>query len=630
MKTRLTLGMMIALAVTLNGEENKWTAGDGDWNSDANWSKGNLPGETDTAVIDSTGEVTFDIGDGNESTILNMNIGSVDGSSLVISSGTLNSQNSSNYGRGVYLGEEEGTSGKITVTGNGILNVKGADSGGTFAMSIGTSGDGELDISGKGRVQVDGFLTIGGRQPINNYPLPTSGKGIVNISGEGVLSGTKNVYVGAAGKAYINVSDSGRFEGKDIFIGSDSYSAESHGEVTLNDNAVMYADWSFNLGWGGYGKLTLNGQSKAIGRRAIEIGLEGTGILEMNDSSYVESINNLFMGRYAGSEGKLVMNDNSRLVLDVDGGDGYGFLVVGYQGKGEFTINGGSFANKNAIYVGYDAGSEGVVNLNGGTVETKGILGRNGTGAVNFNGGYVKAAADSYTDFISDTQVTIHGNGATIDTNGQDLSVNSTVLGNGLLLKVGTGDLSMSRQNTSTGGITVNAGGLIAAHADGLGTGIVTVNTGASLDSTVALANAGGIVINGGTFSNNGDEVGTFVLTDQFSLDSGIYNLTILSTLDFDVVMGNGLNTFTLGNGGILDLAGSTIDYFETYQIFDNFASGTVDSGLTINGYDTANWEAVVDDTGLLYFMQRSNIPEPAGASLCLFGLAVLCLRRKL
>lgn len=623
-------GMLIlSLAGTLCAADNIWNPGNGDWSTPSNWSKGEAPGSSDTVLINNGAEVTFDIGEGNTSDILNMTIGSAGGSGLIIESGTLNSSNSPSYGRGVYVGEDEGSSGRLEVGGTGILNITGANGGGVFALSVGTAGDGELDISGTGRVNVTGYVTLGGRQPINEYPVATTGTAIVNISGQGVLSSDNNMYIGASGRADVNVSGQGRIEADDFFLGSDSYSAASHGEVTLSDSAVMYASWSINLGWGGYGKLTLNGDSQAIGRRNITVGLNGTGILELNDRSYVESINNLFIGHYAGSEGKLVMNDQSRMYLGEDGGAGYGHLVVGYEGKGEFTVNGGSFSMKQGIYVGYNAGSEGVVNLNGGTVETRGILGYNGEGSVHFNGGYLKAADSSYTDFISDTDVTIHAGGATIDTSGQNLNITASLLGTGLLLKVGQGDLSLAAANLSSGGISVEAGGIIAAHANGLGTGTVLVYAGATLDSSVALAYAGGMVIDGGSLGNNGGDVGTFSLADEFVMHSGTYHLTILSVLDFDVILGSGTNTFAL-NGGTIDLFGSHIDYEETYQIFDNFADGHVGTGLSVTGYDTANWQAVVDDSGLLYFLQVSNIPEPSSTGLLLGGLILSgCIRRR-
>ncbi len=438
--------------------------------------------------------------------------------------------------------------------------------------------------------------------------LHIRGESELNLSGTGKLSVLKEVFINGG---RLNLSGDSSLSMGSSTVQSNLYLGHekgTHGEANVGGDAVLSISWGIQMGWGGTASLSLTDNAKVYAMRNLEIGMSNSSTVEINDNAYLYTMNNLFLGRYSTGEGKLIIN-GGKMYLDQDGGAGYGVLVVGGEGKGEFTINGGELSMKEYIRLSNSSSADGVVNLNGGLVQTRGIHqyaggdGNWGSGQINFNGG-------------------------TIDTNGQDLRVNSTVSGVGTLTKTGAGLLAFSQSNTMTGDINVLQGGIVAANENALGTGTVLLNTGTTLDSSVTGANMGALSVSGGSVSFNGTDVGQYNLSGDLVVDGGTFYINIASTANFDKFVGDASNVFSLSNL-LIDLSGSTIDYSSTYWILEGFLSGDVDQGtLSIIGYDTTNWLAHLDNNGVLSFTQK--IPEPAAAGLLgLLALAAVMRRKK-
>lgn len=173
-------------------------------------------------------------------------------------------------------------------------------------------------------------------------------------------------------------------------------------------------------------------------------------------------------------------------------------------------------------------------------------------------------------------------------------------------LKGGTGTQTLAGTNAYNGGTTVAGGVLIAASNKALGNGDVTVN--------------------GGQLSLNGSTVQTLTLGTgaDFGMSSGTLLLNYASTSSYDQIVGTVGGVLTL-SGGIIDLGNSGWDYSQTYNIFTGFGSGSV-AGLSYANYDSVNWQANINNNGVLSF---SAVPEPSTYLLAVLGCGFFLLARR-
>jgi autotransporter-associated beta strand protein len=129
--------------------------------------------------------------------------------------------------------------------------------------------------------------------------------------------------------------------------------------------------------------------------------LSGTGILSATQYQYVgysgtgsftqsggtSSVQGpLYLGYNAGASGTYTLSGGSPSIPYYNNNS----LYVGYSGTGAFTQSGGTNASI-SLCLGYNAGSSGAYNLNGGTLVVPSISGGAGTAAFNFGGGTLLA-----------------------------------------------------------------------------------------------------------------------------------------------------------------------------------------------------------------------------------------------
>jgi hypothetical protein len=187
------------------------------------------------------------------------------------------------------------------------------------------------------------------------------------------------------------------------------------------------------------------------------------------------------------------------------------------------------------------------------------------------------------------------------------------------------------------GPTNVTAGTLSVATSTTLAstTGTVTVGGGtgsASFTSTVASATVGGplTITSNGTVSPDGASIGSFTLGQgkALTMSGGALAVSIASPTAFDQILepaGGTPAAFSI-TGGTLNLTGDTINYADSYPVLSGFNASSSVSGLSIAGYDTADYTASLNSAGVLSF---TAVPEPAGVALLAIGAAGLLARRR-
>jgi len=212
------------------------------------------------------------------------------------------------------------------------------------------------------------------------------------LFGTSTASGLKNTYVGLIGTGVISVSGTGylwtrnlQLAGEDrpdhVFFGLSA-------SLNLSDNAVYECD-----GW-------------------ISVGFFGNGYINISDNASLEIVaagQELVLGNYPPYNGEPV----STGTLNQSGGtvQVYGNTIVGKGGNGTLTMTGGLFeikddgASEPKLIVAQGINSNGTVNLNGGTLYSKGFPdvdndGQAASAVINFNTGklYTRHTATTEND----------------------------------------------------------------------------------------------------------------------------------------------------------------------------------------------------------------------------------------
>ena len=305
------------------------------------------------------------------------------------------------------IGYFEGSSGTYSLTGNGYLSVPN-----TYIEYLGYSGTGTFTQSG-GTNSSGSYLVLGyGSSTIGTY----------NLSG-GSLYSAVDLYVGNSGSGSFTQSGGTNLVGTSVFLG---YNSGSSGTYNLN-GGFLSASYEF-IGVSGTGSFTQTG---------------GTN----NSGSY------LALGYYLGSSGTFNLNGGG-LYLSSSGAE-----YVGYSGTGIVTQSGGvNNCGISPLTLGYNTGSSGTYNLNGGLLILSSLSRGSGSVAFNFNGGTLQASGS----FSSNLPIELgtSGGGATFDTAGYAVTLSGALSGPGGLTKVGTGTLVLTTADTYVGGTNI-AGGAI-------------------------------------------------------------------------------------------------------------------------------------------------------------------------
>src|SRR5438445_254715 len=111
----------------------------------------------------------------------------------------------------------------------------------------------------------------------------------------------------------------------------------------------------------------------------------GAGAFNQTGGPNTINGDSLYLGYYVGSTGSYTLSNGS---LAVGGNTGFEYLGYGAQTTGTFTQSGGT-NNSVDLFIGYGAGSNGTYTLNAGSLTQtfEEIVGYNGAGSFTQNGG---------------------------------------------------------------------------------------------------------------------------------------------------------------------------------------------------------------------------------------------------
>jgi autotransporter-associated beta strand protein len=296
--------------------------------------------------------------------------------------------------------------------------------------------------------------------------------------------------------------------------------------------------------------------------------------LTIFDNAAITVAGNLGIGR-----ARLSIAGSSVIQAGTIGGGGiafspkWGYLTL--SGNANVTATNGIYGNTSAWGI----------NLNGGTLTTKGINASDYStlGAyLHFNGTTVRASESNpaFVTLSNGTKAYIGTGGANIDTNGQDIGIaailadassaspatngGTTLSGTGFLTKSGLGTLVLTQAPTYSGATTVSAGTLVASNGFN-GATAVTISSGATLRVDAA-AGQGRAASFGGA--------GTLI----FNPGSGS---------GYSIGWSPGL-TLQMSPGGLIRVQSGTATqgYGYTYNWGGNQAGMTIDSGAVFDTWD--------------------------------------------
>ncbi len=304
----------------------------------------------------------------------------------------------------------------------------------TGQLYIGDNGTGSLTIQDGGVVNTQQNAVIG----VNSDGSGT-GVGTVTVTGRdtnghaSTLNVANTIYVGEdAQDNRLDIQNGGVVNSGQGIVGDAS---GSQGTVTVsgrdaNGNA---STWSTN--------------------NNIYVGFSGNGTLNIADGGAVVSsapggaAATVYIGYLAGSQGTVTISSSngnaSTLTTSSD-------IEVGVGGTGTLNVGkGGVVRSGSDVTIAEVSGASGTLNLNGdasgrGVLETSAVNAGAGTATLNLNGGILRATQDS-ADFLNGfVALTVGAGGAWFDTNTHDITVGTSFSGTSSFNKLGLGTLTLT------------------------------------------------------------------------------------------------------------------------------------------------------------------------------------------
>jgi len=455
-----------------------WTAGSGDFTTNANWSNGaaenkewfiNNGGTAELSVTTFPlgGFLGFDPGESGNLSILNN--GYLYGrTNLAVGrggSGVLTIEAGGRVEReGVFVAAGTGSQGSIQING-GELNL-------SDILHVGYRGTGSLTLTDNGTILSD-KADIGG--------FDTS-MGTATIT-DGLWQNTTALFVGVDGNGTLTVNAQGAVASESLYIGQ---AAGSIGSVTVAGGNITTTN-TLAVGVLGNGELNVtNGGAVNANFFQVALGPDSTGTATVSgNASLVTS--QVQIGLAAGSTGTIALSGNAALTANqVQVG-----LVAGSSGT--LTLASHVSLNTPIILVANESGSTGVLNVNGTTLAVGQLVGGSGTATANLNDGTTLGPFGPSNPTLSINgfaagQLNLSGN-VTFASGTNTIDVFSPVSGTGQLIKTGSGVLNLAVASTYSGGTSIQGGTVSVGASNALGNGTIAIATAelrASANATIS------------------------------------------------------------------------------------------------------------------------------------------------
>ncbi|GAA5130891.1 autotransporter-associated beta strand repeat-containing protein [Luteolibacter yonseiensis] len=378
---------------------------------------------------------------------------------------------------GIYLGNNAGT-GTLLYTGTDVT----LDRGFTTGANAGNSG--VLDTNAN-------MTFTGAVNGVNAGGFVKFGTGTLTLSNSGTTQKLSNGANGGAGVFGVNVAlgklalKNGTFATVgELVVGGQLQTGGNYTDAYLdvtNAGTLNVPSWiSIGRGNGvtGLGSvLTVDGGTLnqtlataglAMGFDAAIPGFNAAPVLNIKGASVVNVAGSLNVGESSGSDA--TVNVQGTATLNLTNGT-LANKSVGVSGKGTLNVTSGTVSAGVGLTVGKNEGSEGIIHLNGGVLDTGALAGGTGVSRVYLDGGTIRANATNAT-FIAVNTTDIEAGGVTIDTQSYAItipqSLNAGATGTGGLAKNGLGSLTLGGANSYLGNTTINAGTFTLADNAGL------------------------------------------------------------------------------------------------------------------------------------------------------------------
>ena len=224
-----------------------------------------------------------------------------------------------------------------------------------------------------------------------------------------------------------------------------SSNATSFGSVQ-NNGATLTVARQLAVGGTGFGAFSQTAGSTTVGGFVAVGGNANGGIVNLNGGNFTMTGNSITIGFAASSPGVLNVSGNANMTMGtVANGFGLGIWVgevgngiLNVSGNANITVPADSVTIANGTTNAGNRATNGIVNLNGGTVTANTVTASTGSQAstaapLNFNGGTLKANIDSAAFIQNATtgsgtfNVFVYGGGATIDDGGHNITISQAL-----------------------------------------------------------------------------------------------------------------------------------------------------------------------------------------------------------
>jgi T5SS/PEP-CTERM-associated repeat protein len=626
----MTVSMALSWSERLSAADITWVAGDGDYETNSNWSPATVPTINDRAIFNDSAAsngyaVSFQASEALGNALFSA---AADGVIWKVGANTWAITNS-------FTLDQAGTPTAIADFTSGTITVTNAAGAGIFTVGIGANGDRglfKMELSSSGATApvlvVDqlilstnsdftwraGTVTTLHGSTINRgaqvgFTIGTNGNSTAGPALWNILGGTNTITFNSGGATYLG------------------YLGTTFGGVTVSGPNTLWSSGggSLNIGYTGQGALTISNGAQVLSPTVLVAQHNATSssnnlvtVTGAGSSWYITSgagAENSF--GYLGPDNQTYVLNGGMLVVsngyvDVGAGSSSSNNVVTVSG------NNSSFQVSDNLQIGKEGVSNSMVIAAGGVVRTGAGSDANSVGTGSLTTGnsvlitgtgsqwIVTSAGLQVGEHCSGNSLTV-SNGGVLSMVGGSLTVGGFAGATNNVINVAGGAVVMNTASinvgnhgsyntlniSSNGTVSVLGGNLyISPQTDAvnntvamLGGSLAVTNSSGSAVLDVAHAGPGSFTFDGGTVTVDRLLVETNGL---FIFASGVVNITATATNDFSEISSSG--AFAVGDGvqaAVLNLGGGLFVADNGLIISANATlegDGTVFSNLTVNG----------------------------------------------